>query len=821
MTALSDLRPDYQQQSALLRYQSLNGRDPHLAGMSDPTAPFQPSGSAIAVNFLWSASLSASLGASFTAVICKEWLAEYSGCTNVAVDLLQACWRQRRFLILRKLKIHFIISLLPPLLHSSVILFFSGAVVYFWQINVRVAIVYLVAGGIFCITYSVSTFLPIVMNAPFRPYSAQLVHRFSVAIGKVIESIMDCFARGYFLALRYAVGAIRRLFAQTTFAKGALRALYQRTRMIPPGGSKNARDWWADTSGDSLDEIDISQKVQEEAILWLSQMPLDPSESEDVVSSLALISRPHKFPKSMVVFVYFTLESWLREATDRRQTDPAINCVILLGHIKYQSVVDQNSDEDHNVGGIPVTPLVAQIAQKLATDACNRDFNTPHSEEIRARLLTAAAWLSPVDAKEEIPEGEKLEIQDRWGYLEKIRATLEQHLRGQRPLDNSVLVNLIHGMHACIPRGKYGSPSSVIPFLPLFCEKYGSLWLGDECVLRTLITYILDLLLPPEKRKPLVERKVEFLELASELIDVLKANANATDVITFGLWLIYHVPYAFTSRKSILVDIVRIWTLATTSGDHRTITIMDNDRKRINSLAIDSFIAAAQCQVVVKATLPKLAADSTLYLLSAALKDDHSRPRATYAVAMILNLGSSTRAVRFAQANAGLFTNTLHATRSDLEANATKEDTLDFHIYSTLVLLKLQERRVDADRVRALIREMKGIVGEPSVGGPRTEIDVDLDRVRWKAIYLSGLLFGILPPDEREEPIEMLRGRVRTLLQVRELSPADDYKHCIRPLDMAVVEAEETTAGPPYKAFEKWINGFPLLLLFGSILNEK
>ena len=71
LTALGNLQPNYQQQSALLLYQLLNGRDASLASLSDPTAPFKPSGSAIAVNCLWFASLSMSLGASFGAMICK------------------------------------------------------------------------------------------------------------------------------------------------------------------------------------------------------------------------------------------------------------------------------------------------------------------------------------------------------------------------------------------------------------------------------------------------------------------------------------------------------------------------------------------------------------------------------------------------------------------------------------------------------------------------------------------------------------------------------------------------------------------------------
>ncbi|KAF9651183.1 hypothetical protein BDM02DRAFT_3091554, partial [Thelephora ganbajun] len=75
--ALDSLGPNYQQQSTLLLHQLLNGQDPSLANISDPTVPFSPPGFAIVVNCLWFASLSASLGASFGAMVCKEWLTEY------------------------------------------------------------------------------------------------------------------------------------------------------------------------------------------------------------------------------------------------------------------------------------------------------------------------------------------------------------------------------------------------------------------------------------------------------------------------------------------------------------------------------------------------------------------------------------------------------------------------------------------------------------------------------------------------------------------------------------------------------------------------
>ena len=825
ITALSSLQPNYQQQSALLLYQLLNGRDPTLASISDPTAPFEPSGFAIAVNCLWFASLSASLGASFGAMICKEWLTEYNGGANPVVDLLRACQRQVRFMAFQRLNVHTLIALLPPLLHSSVLLFFSGAVIYLWQTDVRVAIVYLVIGGIFGITYFISTLLPFVTNAPFRPYSTLLVHRLSVVVGEVVISIVDVLVHGCFLTLRYVTGAILWPFAQTIFSKGALHAWYLQARSILPGEYRHMRVWWANAFNDSLDKIDTSQRVQEEAVLWLSQMPLDSSESKDVVSSLALISssRPHKFPKSVVVFLNLTLESSFHEVPNQGQADTAIGCVLVLGQIKFQSVVDRNSDQDHNVGGIPVTGLVAWAAQQLTADAFDESFNTPHSDGIRARLLTAAAWLSPEDATEEVtPEGEKLKIQDRWEFLKKIEAILTQHVRSYKFFDNRVLINLIHGMHACIPRGNYGSPSSIIPFLPLLCEDYDSPWSEDESVLRALITYALDLLLPPERRRPLVEREIEFDKLTSELVDALKANVTYTDVVAFGFWLIYRVPYAFRSRKSMLEDILHIWALTNEA-------IPEDHRKRMNFHAVDAFVAVAQCHLAAKDKLPKFSAHGALNLLTAALEDDHSRPMATYAVAMVLNLGSSIRAATFArEINAGPFTNTLHAARSDLEANTAEEDILDLHIYSTLALLKLRQPRVDVERVRALIREMETTIKDPVVRDSgftrdsKSEMNADLDRVRWKAVYLSGLLFKFLPPGEWEGPMEILREKVRTLSRSGGLLLAVDYERCIEPLEMDVLESRTPAerGGPTYTAFEMWVDDFPLFPLAGSVSNK-
>jgi hypothetical protein len=821
ITALSELGPDYEQQSALLLYQILNGRDPSLASISDPTAPLEPSGLAIAVNCLWFASLSASLGASFGAMICKEWLTEYNGGANPVVDLLRACQRQVRFMAFKRWNIETLVALLPPLLHSSVLLFFTGAVIYLWQIDVRVAIVYIVIGGIFAFTYFLSTLLPIVVSAPFRPYSTLLLHRLSVAIGKVIIPIVDTIAHACFVALRYVTAWILWPFAQTIFSEGVLHTWYMEAQTILPGEYKHMRVWWANAFSDSLDEIDTSQRIQEEAILWLSQMPLDQTESKAVVSSLALIStsRPHKFPKSVVVFLNLTLEHSFHETPSQAQTDVAIDCLLVLGYIKYQSAVDSNWDQDRNVGGIPVTALVAWAAQQLTANAFDDSFNTKHSEGIRARLLTAAAWLSPVDATEEVtPDGEKLKIQDRWEFLKKLGMTLAQHVSSDNPLvDIKILINLIHGMHACIPRGNYGSPSSIVSFLPFICDDYESPWSEDESVLRALIAYSLDLLLPPWMRKPLVEREIEFHKLASELIDVLMVDTTSPDVVAFGFWLIYRVPYAFKSRKSTLADIVHIW--ASTNE-----TIAQDVRQRMNFHAVDAFVAVAQHHASAHRTLPKLAAHNTLALLGVALEDNYTRPMATYAVAMILDLSTSGQAAPFVRGfNAESFTKTLDTVRSDLEKGAMEEDIVDLHIYSTLALLKLRQPQVDFGKVKALIEEVEKTIGDPVSRDSKTEISVDLDRVKWKAIYLCGLLLQFLPPGQWEGPIERVRERVRTLLRSGELSLASDYERCIEALDIGALELRTPAeqGGLMYAAFEEWIKGFPFFSLAGSVWDRR
>ena len=825
--ALDDLQPDYQQQAALILHQLLNGRDPNLVNISDPTIPHKPAGSAIAVNCLWYASLSISLGASLGAIICKGWIAEYSGDINPVVGLLRACQRHMRFMAFERLKVHVLVAFLPVFLHSSVLLFFMGATIYLWRMDEKVATVFVVMGGILGIAYVLLTILPFVTNPPFRHYSTFLLYRFSLAIGEATVRTADAFARCCYLTLRYVTGEIPFPFVQTSLSTGSLHSRDVQARTFFPKEYRPMRVWWNNAPHDPLDDIDTSQKVQEQAILWLSRIPLSQSDSKTVVSSVTLISskpysdsRPHNDSRKPVIVLANLVLETLSSQPSQEQTDTAINCIILLGNVKFQSTVDRNSDRDHNIGGIPVPPSVAWVAQQLTIDAFQTQFNPPQSEGIQAQLLTAAAWLSPVEQAEDVEwNGQKLKIQDRWEFIEKIKMMLEQHVRGNKPLDNKVLINLIHGMYACIPRGNYGSASSIVSFLLLFCQDYDSSWSEDEAVLRALITYALDLLLPPDKRKPLVERKIRFDDLASELIDALMADTTPIDVVAFAFWLAYRVPYAFRSRRTILADIVYIW-LRTND------TIPEDIRERLNFHATEAFIGITQHHVVVNRGLPRLTDYTALKLVSAALRYDHSRPRAIYTMAMIVNFGTSTQAdTVMKEIELGPILDELFSSRGDLERSTLEEDIVDLQIYSTLTLLKFPRVELDAERVKGLIVQTEEAIGDP-VRDPgvakssEVDIDVDLDRVRWKAIYLSALLIGFLPGGESGASVERLWTRVRALLGSGELSFAGDYGRCLEPLGMDVSELGTPAVdrqGQIYTVFELWIGGFPLFSLQGAV----
>jgi hypothetical protein len=317
-------------------------------------------------------------------------------------------------------------------------------------------------------------------------------------------------------------------------------------------------------------------------------------------------------------------------------------------------------------------------------------------------------------------------------------------------------------------------------------------------------------------------RRIGFDDLVSELIDALiETKTTYSDVVTFAFWLAYRVPYTFRSRKTVVTDIAYIW-------DQTNKAIPEDDRERLNFHATDAFIAVAQHHVVAIDGPPRLTDYTSLKLLSAALERGHSRPRTIYTMAMILNLDASTRIpTATSEIRVGPIVDALFSSPGDLEKGATEEDAIDIRIYSALILLKLSPTvELDVEKVKGLIVQTEEAIGDSSVkdpGGAKNSeagIGVDLDREKWKAIYLSALLFKFLPGDEKGEYIEGLRTRVRTLLGSEGLSFMGDFRRCLEPLD---VDASGLRAPPVDEqgeintVFEAWIGGFPSFQLAGAV----
>ena len=808
--AVDDLEPDYQQQTALLLHQQLNGRDPNLASISDPTIPEKHAGLAVAVCSLWCTSMSLSLSASIYAMAIKLRVAGYDGDANHVGGLIGACQRYTRFKALEKLDVPDLVAFLPTLLIYSISSFSAGGIIYAWQRDKTVMAIFATTVIISRTVYLRLFVSTTAENLPLPTYPEFISHRPSSFIGKAAMLIVDVFVRCFYRTLRCLIAipsSVVKIVLEKINAPGE-------HDYMPVGRST--------TLHNPRGGIGISKEAQDNAILWLSQVPLDPSESS---STLVSSSRPcDGFQESVVVLVSYVLEASFCEVS-RERTDIAIDCVLVLGDIKFQSAVDRNSDCDHDIGGIPLSPFVAWAAQQLAIDAFQPDSDIPYSEGSRELLLAAAAWLSPMGGDEDFSwGGQVLKIQDRRELIETIRMMLERHVRSDDPLDSKILISLIHGMHACIPRGNYGRASSVVPFLSIFCEDYDSPWSEDEGLLRALITYALDLILPPERSKPLASRRIGFDDLASELIDALMTNTIHPDVVALALQLARRVPYAFRSQKTVLADIAHIW--------HRTNeTIPEDYRERLNLHATDAFVAIAQRHAVANGELPRLPDYTALKLPSATLGSGYNRPMTIYTMAMILYLGTTTQATPVTnEIEVGLITDALFSSSDDPEKGAAEEDVVDARIYSTLILLKLLPTvKLDVERVKGLIVRTEETIGYYSFGDPgvaknsEAGVGVDLDRTRWKAIYLSALLLKFLPGGEREKHVEGLWTRVWTLLRSGELSFMGDYERCLEPLGMDVSGLGTLATdqqGQIDTVFGVWIDGFPLFQPPGAAIES-
>ena len=249
-------------QTALLLHQLLNGRDPNLASISDPTIPRKPNGTAIAVNCLWCASITTSLCSTAYVMPLKWWLTEYDGGANPVGGLLRACRRHMRFKAFERLNAHALVAFLPTFLLQSINLFFADDVIYSWQLNKIMMAVFAITGGAFWIAYISLFILPSVKNLSLFYYPASIFYQPSFAVGKIGTFIVGAFVRFCCLILRCAAGVVLFPFIQTVSGAGTFYHWYIQTQTTSPEEHRCTRAKGAITLHKPPDDIDTSQKAQ-------------------------------------------------------------------------------------------------------------------------------------------------------------------------------------------------------------------------------------------------------------------------------------------------------------------------------------------------------------------------------------------------------------------------------------------------------------------------------------------------------------------------------------------------------------------------------
>lgn len=141
----------------LLRPSSVNITNARSSDSS--VEPFVVSGTVVRINVFWFLSLTLSLTTVLIGILCMQWLREYS--RDAALPHKDAiALRQMHYEGFLKWKVSAIISSLPLLLQSAVILFFAGLLELLWSLNRTVATIITIAISITVLFLFLTTFAP-------------------------------------------------------------------------------------------------------------------------------------------------------------------------------------------------------------------------------------------------------------------------------------------------------------------------------------------------------------------------------------------------------------------------------------------------------------------------------------------------------------------------------------------------------------------------------------------------------------------------------------------------------------------------------------
>ncbi|KAH8991151.1 hypothetical protein EDB83DRAFT_1083577 [Lactarius deliciosus] len=205
VVSFQDLRPDPQDKSATYLeniYQLLADSNRTHDVPTFPSQSFSPPKSAVWVNSLWSLSLVISLSSALLAILVQQWVRRYTRVTQPHSASPHQRARIRAFFDkgVEDLCLRWVVDALPIFLHTSLVLFLAGFIIFSFGYNHTVLKVVASWVGLCAVMYACFTFLPLIRHdSPYyTPLSPPLWLIYTGALFVALRILRWCTAFNLF-----------------------------------------------------------------------------------------------------------------------------------------------------------------------------------------------------------------------------------------------------------------------------------------------------------------------------------------------------------------------------------------------------------------------------------------------------------------------------------------------------------------------------------------------------------------------------------------------------------------------------------------------
>jgi hypothetical protein len=646
--------------------------------------------------------------------------------------------------------------------------------------------------------YSFLVLLPLFTLAPFRTSAGVLSYYVLHLMFQFILLVANGFRLAFFTIAQIAVRIVKPV-CQIPVARRALQkeatTMHLRLTAFLGSSFRPIRHQWSMSQADNT-----SLDMQDEALSWLVKIPLDPTDTGNVVQILESIRAPRFriFARSHVIsFLSVSLESCFKDkALTANKFGIARDCLLVLSRIKCHLAVESDIDADNRIGNVIMSGFAAWAVQTLL-----RSHTMDPATSLK--LSAAAAWLSPVES---IKDDQYGEIKDRGEYL----STIKSHIRGYTDPRNvyvpMLLLEAVQAMHASIPRGNYGQSSAVTPFLHFFSDNLDSPWLVEDEALHALAFYALDLITPSDlvsqafRKWARGDKSVDVNYLFAKLVGLLKtpSTQRPLEVVGFVFSVVYIRPTVLEIDRTPypLDDIARICQNFTNPNVESIHQILQRGMMAYTATLHYALESKNRSKFLVKDIR------SSLFFVLNRLEDEDSFTQyySVYALSVVLKVSPTPEILR--RVDSEIIMNLLFSAgnASGTEDVEKGNGVLDsFHLKIHLALI-LRATRVQVAPNEARLPGLMRIISDVAV----TDSD---PRTRWTAIYLA-VLVGSLTDREGVDPhVARLLEGLQSRLEKRNVDVVRDWERFGLPFREAGMDSELMERAPKVNDAFKWVGG--------------